>query len=336
MDGMARKTPYRVLWVQAASCGGCTMSVLGSEPGGLPQAFEQAGLSLVWHPSLSQETGAEALAILDDCRSGRQSFDALVVEGSVLRGPQGSGRFQILSGTGKPMAWWVAELAAQARHVVAVGSCAAFGSIPSAGPTDAAGLHFVGDDMGGLLGEGWRSRSGLPVVNISGCAPHPGWVMETLMALSLNMLAADDLDGFGRPRFWANHLAHHGCARNEYYEFKASAAELSQLGCLMENLGCKATQAPGDCNIRTWNGASGACTNAGYACINCTTPGFEEPGAPYLQTPKIAGIPVGLPVDMPKAWFVALSALSKSATPERVRRNSRQDRVVVPPRRKLP
>ena len=336
MNEASPKTPYRVLWLQAASCGGCTMSVLGAEPGGLAQACQQAGISLVWHPSLSQESGAEALAILEACRTGERAFDALVIEGSVLRGPRGSGRFQILSGTGKPMAWWVGQLAAQARHVMAVGSCAAFGSIPSSGPTEAVGLQYVGDEDGGLLGEGWRSQAGLRVVNVSGCAPHPGWVMESLMALALGALGPDDLDRFGRPRFWANHLAHHGCGRNEYYEFKASAARLSQLGCLMENLGCKATQAPGDCNIRAWNGSAGACTNAGYACINCTTPGFEENGSPFLETPKIAGIPIGLPFDMPKAWFVALSALSKSATPDRVRRNSREDRVVVPPRRKHP
>ncbi|MGY4281853.1 hypothetical protein ACVWXO_001073 [Bradyrhizobium sp. LM2.7] len=47
---------------------------------------------------------------------------------------------------------------------------------------------------------------------------------------------------------------------------------------------------------------------------------------------KLAGIPVGLPTDMPKTWFVALAA-SKSATPRRVRLNATADYVVVPPGR---
>ena len=38
-----------------------------------------------------------------------------------------------------------------------------------------------------------------------------------------------------------------------------------------------------------------------------------------------SGIPIGLPTDMPKAWFVALAALSKSATPKRVRVNATSD-----------
>ena len=47
----------------------------------------------------------------------------------------------------------------------------------------------------------------------------------------------------------------------------------------------------------------------------------------FEQTPKIAGIPIGLPSDMPKAWFVALSALSKSATPARVKENATADHL---------
>jgi hypothetical protein len=114
---------------------------------------------------------------------------------------------------------------------------------------------------------------------------------------------------------------HHGCPRNEYYEFKASAEKHSDQGCLMEQLGCKGTQAHADCNQRLWNG-EGSCLRGGYACIRCTEPGFEEPGHAFESTPKVAGIPIGLPADMPKAWFIALAALSKSATPARVRENA--------------
>ena len=98
----------------------------------------------------------------------------------------------------------------------------------------------------------------------------------------------------------------------------------------MENLGCKGTQARADCNIRPWNGG-GSCLEGGYPCINCTAPRFEEPGHAFTETPKIAGIPIGLPTDMPKAWFVALAALSKAATPARLRVNATSGRLVLPP-----
>jgi ferredoxin hydrogenase small subunit len=324
---------FHVLWLQAASCGGCTMAALESGQSGWFEELKSFGIRLIWHPSVSEATGTEVVAILEEVLAGSIALNALILEGSVLRGPQGSGRFNMFAGTGRSIYHWVTEFAAVADHVVAVGSCAAYGGIPAAGinPTDATGLQFDGSALGGALGEAFRSRSGMPAINIAGCAPHPGWIMETLIALSTGELAGDDLDQFGRPKFIANHLAHHGCSRNEFYEFKASAEKLSERGCLMEHLGCKATQAVGDCNQRSWNGG-GSCTKGGYACIACTSPGFES-SRNLLETSKLAGIPVGLPLDMPKAWFVALSALSKSATPKRVRANATADHILMPPSR---
>ncbi|MFG1428088.1 NADH-quinone oxidoreductase subunit B family protein [Roseixanthobacter glucoisosaccharinicivorans] len=324
--------PFNILWLQSGGCGGCTMSLLCAEGPDLITTFDSAGIRVLWHPGLSEETGSEALAVFERVRSGALRLDALCVEGSLLRGPNGTGRFHLLAGTGRPTIEWVRELSGLAEHVVAVGTCAAYGGVTAAGinPADACGLQYDGRREGGALGAGFRSRSGLPVINVSGCPTHPNWVTETLMLLAAGLLGAQDLDAYRRPRFYADHLVHHGCPRNEYYEFKASAEKLSDLGCMMEHLGCLGTQAHADCNTRSWNG-EGSCTRGGYACINCTAPEFEEPGHAFLETPKVAGIPVGLPTDMPKAWFIALSSLAKAATPERLRRNAVSDHLVVPP-----
>ena len=321
-----------LLWLQSGGCGGCTMSLLCSEAEQLFERLADAGIGLLWHPALSERSGAAALALLEECAEGRRPLDFLCIEGALLRGPGGSGRFHLLSGSGRPMSEWVMRLAARARHVLAIGSCAAWGGVTAAGEnlTDACGLQFEGEQPGGLLGANWLGRGGLPVINVAGCPCHPDWITETLTALALDAFGRQELDAFNRPRFFADHLVHHGCARTEYYEFKASAHKPSDLGCLMENLGCKGTQAHADCNLRPWNG-NGSCTRGGFACISCTEPGFEEPGHPFHETPKLAGIPIGLPTDMPKAWFVALAALSKSATPKRVRENAVADHQVVGP-----
>jgi ferredoxin hydrogenase small subunit len=215
-----------LLWLQAAGCGGCTMSLLCAESPSAPEMLADAGIRLLWHPALSVETGAEARAILDDAAEGRVPLDILCVEGAIARGPAGTGRFQMLSGTGHSLLHWVERLAARARHVVAVGSCAAYGGVTAAGgnPTDAVGLQYEGTHPGGLLPSGWRSGSGGPVVNVAGCPTHPGWVTETLMLLAAG--EAIPLDGYARPRFFADHLVHHGCPKNEFYEYKASAREL--------------------------------------------------------------------------------------------------------------
>ncbi|MEZ5537520.1 MAG: HupU protein [Thiolinea sp.] len=323
---------FNLLWLQSGGCGGCSMSLLNAENPDLYTSLQAAGINLLWHPSLSEASLDEFHALLADILADNIRLDGLCLEGSVMMGPNGSGRFHMLSGTGKPMKDWLAALAAKARYTLAMGSCAAFGGITAAGDNtpEATGLQYDGNHHGALLAADWQSAAGLPVINISGCPVHPNWVTETLMQLAAGELTAGQLDEYQRPRSYTDHLVHHGCPRNEYYEYKASAETPSDIGCMMEHMGCLGTQARADCNTRLWNG-DGSCLRGGYACINCTAPAFEQKKAPFTETPKLAGIPVGLPTDMPKAWFVALASLSKAATPERLKRNAVADHIIHPP-----
>lgn len=327
-----RKQGLNLLWLQSGGCGGCTLSLLCAESPDLITALEAAGIHLLWHPSLSEASGADFRDLLEQIKEGEIPLDILCLEGAVVRGPAGTGRFHMLAGTGLPMMEWIDTLSQLAECVVAVGSCAAYGGITASGcnPSEACGLQYDGAEKTGLLGDKFRARGGMPVVNISGCPTHPNWVTETLMQIAAGQLIEQGIDTLGRPRSYADHLVHHGCPRNEYYEFKASAEKPSDLGCMMEHMGCLGTQAHADCNTRLWNG-EGSCLRGGYACINCTAPGFEEPGHSFYETPKIAGIPIGLPTDMPKAWFVALASLSKAATPRRLKENAVSDHIRVSP-----
>ena len=135
---------FNVLWLQSGGCGGCTMSLLCAEAPDVTATLESAGIRLLWHPSLSEETGVEALALFESVRSGALRLDALCVEGALLRGPNGTGKFHVFGG--RPTIDWARELAALAQHVVAIGSCAAYGGITAAGvnPTDACGLQYDG------------------------------------------------------------------------------------------------------------------------------------------------------------------------------------------------
>jgi Ni,Fe-hydrogenase I small subunit len=101
--------------------------------------------------------------LLSSIRTGEQPLDILCLEGAVLRGPHGSGRFHVLAGSETPMAQVIAKMAEAASYVVAIGSCAAYGGVTAAGDNvpEACGLAFVGRELGGLLGAcpsngGWR------------------------------------------------------------------------------------------------------------------------------------------------------------------------------------
>ncbi len=278
------------------------------------------GMTFLGHSYFHDNSLGTPERVMRECVEGRIHVELLVVEGATyLRGQQPESRAKDAS-----VAEVIRAVAGSVDATVAAGTCASFGGVMACGrnPMLASGLQFCRDAKGGLLGANYRSRSGLPVVNVPGCPAHADWIVGTLWALHSGRVREEDLDRYNRPRAFYGKLAHHACPRNEYYEFKASAAAYSQQGCLFENLGCKGTLCESDCNERLWLARTGSCTRGGFPCLSCTSPVFPDGFLPFFETAKIGGIPTSLPLDVPKAWYVGISGLSKLACPERLRLNA--------------
>jgi NiFe hydrogenase small subunit HydA len=311
-----------LLYLQGLSCGGETISLLNAEEPGFISGLHMLGISIAWHPSLSETEGEEVRRLCRDFIEGKKRLDFLVVEGAVATAPQGTGKmFMFID---EPFLSWVRELAGVAEYTLAAGTCAASGGIPASGvsPAAATGLQFHRDAIGGALGEKYRSRSGCPVINIPGCPAHPDWILQTLSFLAEGELNPDWLDDINRPAIFYQGLAHHGCPRNEFYEFKSSATAFGQMGCLFEFLGCRGTQCESDCNNRLWLGRTGSCTRGGFPCIACTSQKFPAQTARFFTTEMTGNIPSFLPLDVPKAWYIGITGLSKMAMPHRLKLNS--------------
>lgn len=309
-----------LLWVQAVCCGAETASLLNSDHPHLQAALKTLDVTLLGHGYFHDPATPNPEEVMKACAAGTMRLDLLVVEGAIYQHAPQAADWD----SGQSLMEWIRTIARSAEYTVAVGTCASFGGVMACGrnPMGATGLQFHGDQEGGLLGAEYRSAAGLPVVNVPGCPAHPDWMIGTLWALRADRLGQGDLDRFNRPRAFYGKLAHHACPRNEYYEFKASAAAYSQQGCLFENLGCKGTLCESDCNERLWLARTGSCTRGGFPCLSCTSPLFPDGFVPFFETAKIGGIPTSLPLDVPKAWYVGISGLSKLACPERLRRNA--------------
>ena len=294
------------------------MSFLNAEQPDVLDALAMLDIDVVWHPFASYESGDDAVAILKRFTSGKEKLEFLMVEGAICNGPNNTGKYFMFHG--RPFREWIRELADVAEYTLAIGTCSSFGGIPAAGsnPMEASGLQYLRLEKGGFLGADYTARSGFPVINLGGCPAHPDWIVETLAQIAGGSFSQADLDHYNRPKLFYSKLAHHACPRNEYYEFKASAQEYSQQGCLFENLGCKATQCESDCNERLWLGRTGSCTRGGFPCISCTSPKFPDGYIPFFETEKIGDIPTTLPLDVPKAWYVGISGLTKLACPKRL------------------
>ena len=57
------KRTQNLVWLQSGGCGGCTMSLLCSGANRLFDQLGDAGIRVLWHPALSEQSGAEALAL---------------------------------------------------------------------------------------------------------------------------------------------------------------------------------------------------------------------------------------------------------------------------------
>lgn len=147
-----------IVWMQAGACSGESMALLCADRPSLENLLQQYDLKLLWHPSLTAD--ASFGQVLEAITSGREKLDILCIEGSLMTGPDGSGQYDTWKGRAKIDI--IREIAPLATHVVAMGTCAAFGGVHAAGPnpTDCTGLQFLKGEPGGLLGTDWRARSG--------------------------------------------------------------------------------------------------------------------------------------------------------------------------------
>ena len=121
--------------------------------------------------------------------------------------------------------------------MVAVGTCATYGGIPAMknNPTGAMGLADY-------LGWKFKSKAGLPIVNIPGCPAQGDNITETLMYLVLalaGMAPPPELDDQLRPKWLFGRTVREGCNRAGFTEQGNFATEYgSDHRCLVK-LGCK-------------------------------------------------------------------------------------------------
>ncbi|WP_234395119.1 hypothetical protein [Acetobacter papayae] len=84
---------FQVLWLQSGGCGGCTMSLLCAESPGLLGALRGAGVSFLWHPSLSEQSGEDVQALLESILAGKTELDACVWRAHCCAAPKAPGAF---------------------------------------------------------------------------------------------------------------------------------------------------------------------------------------------------------------------------------------------------
>lgn len=275
-----------VIWLHFQECTGCTESLLRAEHPTLEKLILDV-ISLDYHETLMAAAGHQAEAARKAAMKAHKGKYVLVVEGAIP--VKQNGVYCKVGGhTAIDM---LKECAADAAAVIAIGSCASWGGMPSTGPNP-SGSSSVGEVLG------------KPVVTIPGCPPNPYNFLATVVHY-LTFGKLPEVDQLGRPKFAYSRLVHEHCERRAHFDAGRFALAFGDDGhrqgyCLYK-LGCKGPETYSNCSSLGFGdaGENNWPVGCGHPCIGCSEKGvgFEKPihqvalvknVTPSLQFPDVA------------------------------------------------
>ena len=273
-----------VIWLSGQGCTGCTETLLRPSHPTLEHLILDL-ISLDYNETLNAGAGHQAENALHESIHDNTGKFILVIEGAV---PEKDGCVYCMI-AGRPFIELVRETAARAAAVIAIGSCASWGGIPSAdpNPTGATGAPMV--------------LKGTTVATIPGCPPNAYNFLSTVIHfLTFRKLPA--LDEKGRPLFAYGRLIHENCERRPHFDAgrfaKTFGDEGHRKGYCLFKLGCKGPMTYANCPAILFNdvGSGAWPVGTGHPCFGCTEQGvgFHIPmhAEAYI---KEFGQPAGLP-----------------------------------------
>ncbi len=285
-EAVATKKRPSVIWLHFQECTGCTESMLRAEHPTLEKLILDV-ISLDYHETLFAAAGHQIEAAREAAMKENAGKYVLVIEGAI---PTKDNGIYCKIG-GKTAIELTKECAKDAAAVIAIGSCASWGGMPSTdpNPTGAVGANKIITDK--------------PVVTIPGCPPNPYNFLSTVVHF-LTFGKLPEIDALGRPKFAYSRLIHENCERRAHFDAGRFAMEFGDDGhrkgyCLYK-LGCKGPETYANCpTILFGDAGSGTWpVGCGHPCIGCTEQGvgFQKPihmtaklknVEPPLQYPRI-------------------------------------------------
>jgi hydrogenase small subunit len=246
-----------VIWLHFQDCTGCSETLLRTSAPDVAHLILDV-ISLDYHETLMAASGAQVEAALKQAVQQNAGKFILVVEGSIPT--KDDGVYMQLAN--RPALQVLKEVSSQAAAVVAMGSCASWGGVPSAdpNPTGAVGTDFV--------------VSGKPIVNLPGCPPNPYNLLAVVLEyVTMGKLPA--LDEYRRPTFAYERVIHDNCPRRAHFDAgrfaMAFGDEGHRKGWCLYKLGCKGPVTHAACSTRHFNEIPGVWPiGIGVPCLGCT------------------------------------------------------------------
>ncbi|MFZ5986063.1 MAG: twin-arginine translocation signal domain-containing protein, partial [Bacillota bacterium] len=185
---MAAETDPPVIWLQGASCTGCSISMLNvTNPTTIDDVLLNK-ISMKFHPNLSTIAGQSAMQAIDSAANLYNGQFILVLEGAIHIGSYKE--YCIIgenNGVDVTMYDAVMKYGPMAKYVVSAGTCSAFGGVPKSG-VNSSTCASVKTILSG--------KTANPIVNLPGCPVHPTVLIQILIDLLLTGIP--QLDSYNR------------------------------------------------------------------------------------------------------------------------------------------
>jgi hydrogenase small subunit len=249
-----------VIWLHFQECTGCTESLLRTSHPGIAELILDL-ISLDYCETLNAAAGYQVEEVLHKTMEENAGKYICVVEGAIPI-KDGGIYCQIAGRTAMDI---LQEVGSQAGAVIAIGSCASWGGIPSAAPnpTGAVGAQEI--------------LEGIPVVTIPGCPANPyNFLGTALQYATFGTLPA--LDDKNRPLFAYGRVIHDQCPRRAHFDagrfVREYGDEGAKLGYCLYAMGCKGPVTHANCSVADFGEIPGAWPiGVGHPCFGCTEKG---------------------------------------------------------------
>jgi hydrogenase small subunit len=277
-EKVAKGKKPSVIWLHYQECTGCTESLLRTAAPDLGELILDL-ISLDYHETLAAPSGYQLEAVLEQTMKEQAGKYVLIVEGSI---PLKDDGIYCYVGGHKAIDT-LKRVADKAAAIIAIGSCASWGGIPSASPNPTGAVGVA------------QALPGKTVVTLPGCPANPYNLLGTVLQFAtFGTLPA--LDEKGRPKFAYARVIHDDCPRRAHFDNGRFAQAFGDAGhregwCLYK-LGCKGPQTHANCSLLHFCEVPGAWPiGIGHPCIGCTEQGIAF-NVPIHQN---------MPIDRPTA-----------------------------------
>jgi hydrogenase small subunit len=252
-----KKLKPSVIWLHFQECTGCTESLLRTSHPAVSELILDL-VSLDYCETLLAAAGHQAEAVLKTAMTENKGKYVCVIEGAI---PTKDDGIYCMIG-GRTALEIVNDVAKDAGAIIAIGSCASWGGIPSAdpNPTGATGAPMV--------------LKGKTVVTIPGCPANPYNLLGTVLQYA-TFGTLPELDDKGRPKFAYGRTIHEHCPRRAHFDAGRFAEQFGdenhRLGYCLYKLGCKGPATYANCSTLHFGEVVDAWPiGLGHPCFGCT------------------------------------------------------------------